>query len=110
MQPLPVPEEGGALGDLRRFLNVRDEDGFILIVSWMLAALRPAGPYPVLAISGEQGSAKSTLVAILRSLIDPNISPLRALSREDRDLFIQATNGWVQAFDNVSGLPIWLSD
>jgi hypothetical protein len=110
MRPLPLPEQGGSLKALRRFLNVRDDDGFTLIVAWLLAALRPTGPYPVLAINGEQGTAKSTLVEILRGLVDPNASPLRALSREDRDLFIQATNGWVQAFDNVSVLPGWLSD
>src|SRR5262249_15592646 len=52
----------------------------------------------------------STLVAILRALIDPNASPLRALPREDRELFIQSNNGWLLAFDNVSGLPAWTSD
>jgi hypothetical protein len=46
----------------------------------------------------------------LRSIVDPNTAPLRALPREDRDLFIAATNGHVLAFDNVSGLPAWISD
>jgi hypothetical protein len=48
--------------------------------------------------------------SILRALIDPNTAPLRALPREDRDLFIAASNGYVLAFDNVSGLPPWVSD
>ncbi len=61
-------------------------------------------------MSGEQGSAKSTFSAILRALLDPNTAPLRALPREDRDLFIAASNGHVLAFDNVSGLPAWISD
>ena len=43
-------------------------------------------------------------------LPDPNTAPLRALPREDRDLFIAASNGHVLAFDNVSGLPHWISD
>ena len=64
----------------------------------------------MLVLSGEQGSAKSTFSGILRALVDPNTAPLRALPREDRDLFIAATNGHVLAFDNVSGLPAWLSD
>lgn len=72
--------------------------------------LREKGPYPVIVVSGEQGSAKSTFLAILRALLDPNTAPLRALPREDRDLFIAATNGYVLAFDNVSGLPAWISD
>jgi hypothetical protein len=33
-----------------------------------------------------------------------------SLPREDRDLFIAASNGHVLAFDNVSGLPAWISD
>ena len=76
----------------------------------MLAALRNRGPYPVMVLSGEHGLAKSTFSAILRALIDPNTAPLRALPREDRDLFIAANNGHVLTFDNVSGLPPWLSD
>ena len=64
----------------------------------------------MIVLSGEQGSAKSTFSAILRALLDPNTAPLRALPREDRDLFIAASNGHVLAFDNVSGLPGWISD
>jgi hypothetical protein len=112
--PLATPVRGGSIKQLKHFLNVRDEDGdegdFVLLIAWLLAALRPRGPYPVLAVSGEPGTAKSTLVAMLRSLIDPNLSPLRALPREDRELFIQATNSWLQAFDNLSDLPHWISD
>jgi len=37
-------------------------------------------------------------------------TPVRALPREDRDLFIAANNGHVLAFDNLSGLPAWVSD
>jgi hypothetical protein len=110
MQPLPVPEAGGCLDALRSFLNVRTEADFVLVVAWVLASLRDRGPYPVLVLSGEQGSAKSTFSAILRAVIDPNTAPLRALPREDRDLFIAASNGHVLAFDNVSGLPAWISD
>ena len=83
---------------------------FVLVVAWALAVLRNRGPYPVIVLSGEQGSAKSTFSAILRALLDPNTAPLRALPREDRDLFIAASNGHVLAFDNVSGLPSWISD
>jgi hypothetical protein len=110
VQPLPIPALGGSVETLRSFLNVQSDDDFVLVVSWALAALRNRGPYPVIVLSGEQGSAKSTFSAILRALLDPNTAPLRALPREDRDLFIAASNGHVLAFDNVSGLPAWISD
>jgi hypothetical protein len=110
MQPLPVPVAGGSISTLRSFLNIKSDADFVLVVSWILAALRDRGPYPVIALSGEQGSAKSTFSGLIRSVLDPNTAPLRALPREDRDLFIAANNGHVLAFDNVSGLPHWISD
>ena len=110
MQPLPVPIPGGSVELLRSYLNVQSDTDFVLVVAWALAVLRNRGPYPVMVLSGEQGSAKSTFSAILRALLDPNTAPLRALPREDRDLFIAANNGHVLAFDNVSGLPAWISD
>jgi hypothetical protein len=38
------------------------------------------------------------------------VAPVRALPRNERELFIAASNGHVLAFDNLSGLPPWLSD
>ena len=110
MRALPLPMPGGSVETLRSFLNVKREADFALAVAWLLAALRKVGPYPLMVLSGEQGSAKSTFAAILRALADPNTAPLRVLPREDRDLFIAASNGQVLAFDNVSGLPAWISD
>lgn len=110
MKAMPIPVSGGSIETLRSFLNVQSEADFVLVVAWALACLRNRGPYPVIVLSGEQGSAKSTFSAILRALLDPNTAPLRALPREDRDLFIAASNGHVLAFDNVSGLPAWISD
>jgi hypothetical protein len=110
MLPLPVPEQGGSIEALNSFFNLSSRNDFVLIVAWLLAALRPRGPYPVLAISGEQGSAKTVLSKLLKALIDPNAAPVRALPREERELMIAANNGYLLAFDNLSGLPNWLSD
>jgi hypothetical protein len=110
MLPLPVPQRDGSIEILKPFVNLSNENDFVLIVAWLLAALRPSGPYPLLAISGEQGSAKTVLSKVLRALVDPNVAPVRALPREERELMIAASNGRLLAFDNLSGLPAWLSD
>jgi hypothetical protein len=110
MLPLPVPDRGGSIDALHPYLNLSNHDEFVLVIAWLLAALRPRGPYPLLAISGEQGSAKTALSKLLRALVDPNEAPVRALPREERELMIAANNGHVLAFDNLSGLPAWLSD
>lgn len=110
MEALSIPEPGGSIDNLRRLINVKNEEDFVLVVSWLLAALRNVGPYAVLALLGEHGTAKSTLARLLRGLVDPNRATLRTLPRDERDLFIAASNGYVLSFDNVSGLRDWLSD
>ena len=110
MLALPVPEQGGSIEALLPFLNLSCRNDFVLVVAWLLATLRSSGPYPVLAVSGEQGSAKTVLSKMLKALVDPNAAPVRALPRDERELMIAANNGYVLAFDNLSGLPAWLSD
>lgn len=108
--PLPRPEAGGSAEALRPLLNVRGEEDFRLMVAWMVGALNPDGPYPALVLQGEQGSAKSTTVRVLRSLVDPAIEPLRSPPRDERDLAIAASGNWTPALDNLSGVRPWLSD
>src|SRR5262249_8821736 len=90
--------------------NIRNDDDWRLLVAWLVATLRPTGPYPVLVVHGEQGSAKSTLGRVLRALVDPNKAALRTTPRDERDLVIAATNGWIIAFDNLGHVSKQLSD
>ena len=116
MLALPPPEPGGSIQDLRQFINISsdgneaDDDPFILIVSFLLAVLRGRGPYPVLGLSGEQGTGKSLLLDLIRRLIDPNVAALRSLPRDVRDVFIAAINSSILCFDNLSSISPELSD
>lgn len=110
MRPLPHPERGGDLAALRPFVNTADEDGFHLLVAWMVAVLRPDRPFPILALHGEQGSAKSTVSRVARALVDPNAAPLRAPPRSEGDLAVASFHSHVVALDNMSGVQPWLSD
>jgi len=111
MRPLPYPERGGSLEALRDVLNLdaRDHE-WLMIVSWLIGSMRPVGPYPILFIYGEQGSAKSTTATILRSVVDPSFNPIRTLPPSDRDLFISATTSWILCYDNVSKISAGRSD
>jgi len=52
MLPLPEPVRGGSIDELRPFLNGATERDFVLMVMWLLSAINPAGPYPLLAVVG----------------------------------------------------------
>jgi hypothetical protein len=107
--PLPIPSREGSIDLLRRYANL-DEADFRLLVGWMAAALVPEGPYPILAIHGEQGSAKTTLAKVVAALIDPQASDALSEPRSTRDLVATALGGWLLVYDNISAIPQWLSD
>ena len=44
MLSLPEPKKGGSIEALSSFLNLSSQDDFVLVVAWLLAALRPGGP------------------------------------------------------------------
>jgi hypothetical protein len=108
-QPLPEPERGGSLEELRPFFNV-DHHGWTLIRAFLVAALRPGLPCPILVVKGEQGAGKSTACRVISSLINPRTSALRGVPREVRDLTAAARNSWLVCFDNLSHLSDELAD
>lgn len=108
--PLSVPVRGGDIDELRRFLNVADDAQWRLVVSWLVFAALPRGPYPPLILGGQQDSGKSTVAKVLRSLIDPDEAPLTTAPRDDEDLIVTATNVWCPVYDNLSSLGPELSD
>ena len=109
MLAFPAPERGGRIDELRSFVNLPDDDGWLLVLAWIVAAF-VRGPYAVLSVNGEQGCAKSTLCKVVRHLIDPNSAPLRRPPKDERDLIIATSNSLLVAFDNLSGIPGTLSD
>jgi hypothetical protein len=70
--PLPYPEKGGSLDDLRPLLNANNPETWLLVKAWLIGALNPRGPYAILVLNGEQGSTKTSTQRKLRSVIDPN--------------------------------------
>lgn len=115
-QALPVPvrtdpaARADTLSSLRRLLNLPNDDALKLVVAWMVAALWPTGPYPILAIDGEQGSAKSSTARAIRRLTDPSLADLRAPPRNEEDLLIAGENGRVVGIDNVSYIAAEMAD
>jgi hypothetical protein len=109
MMALAMPEHGGHISNLRRFVNVKDDD-WVLFVSWLVAAFRPKGPYPILGLYGEHGSAKTTTERVARDLIDPFKAPMRTKPQNERDLMISASNSHILTLDNLSYVDPWLSD
>jgi hypothetical protein len=110
MLDLPEPARDGRIEHLWPLLNLTDKRARVLVGAWLIGALRPSGPYPVLVLQGEQGTAKTTVAKMLRALVDPSVAAVRTVPRNEGDLLIAARNRWMIALDNLSGLSPWLSD
>ncbi|HEY1601477.1 MAG TPA: hypothetical protein VGG64_17890 [Pirellulales bacterium] len=115
VSPMPEPERGGSLAELRPLLNISDADWPVVVV-FLLACLNPVGPFPLLILNGQAGAAKSTLARLLQGIVDSTFDPKRgreelfAPPRTPEDLMVFAINSWVLAFDNLSKVPDSLSE
>jgi hypothetical protein len=106
---LPDPRPDSELLELRTFLNVTDRD-YPLLVGWLIAALIPDIAHPLLVLTGEQGTGKTTAGRTLALLVDPSPAPTSPELRNLRSLAVVASASWVRVLDNLSGITPELSD
>jgi len=109
MRSLPMPTGKGDLEKLWLLVNIQKQDR-ISVLAWLLECLRPDTPYPLLELTGEQGSSKSTTQKHLRKLIDPNKSNLRAAPKNTEDIWVAAHHSHLVSFENVSHLSAAYQD
>jgi hypothetical protein len=114
--PLPVPVRPNQSNDdtwmeFKRLLNYGDERNWMLIVSWIVAALQPFGwSCPVLAVNGEQGSGKTTLSKLCRRTVDPHKAALPQFFKDQREAVISAQSKRVFGLDNQTHMEPWMSN
>jgi hypothetical protein len=105
--PEPVRSTDSLTVMLKKLINIPDP---MLLIAWLLGALRGRKPYPILDVNGEHGSAKTSAERYVRRLIDPNTADLRLPPKDPRDIMIAALNSHVLAYDNLSKIDDWFSD
>ncbi len=111
MLPLPHPQPliPNPLSGFAALFNL-SSIARTLVFTWLTAALRPTGPYPILVLRGPPASGKSVLARALRTLIDPSAAPLRLLPNHERELLHFAPHNWILVFDQVHRIPIKISE
>jgi hypothetical protein len=106
---LPEPVPGGSLDEFWPLLNVAEADRPLLL-AWLIAALFPDIPHPVLDLQGEQGTGKTTTSCRVAGMLDPSPAQTRKPPRDTDGWVTAAAGSWVVAVDNVSTVPDWWSD
>jgi hypothetical protein len=108
--PQRVPIRGGAVAEVLKFVNIKNPDEQLLFMVVLVSSLIPGFPHPVVIPHGEAGAAKSTLLRVMRRLIDPSLLELLTLPKDRGELVQQLSHHWTAYYDNLSRLSKEQSD
>jgi 5S rRNA maturation endonuclease (ribonuclease M5) len=106
---MPIPGRGGDINLLRNHVRVGDQD-WPATVAWLILALRPDLPCPIIITRGPAGAAKSSLARRLLDLVDPaggGRSALRSVPRDVESWSVSANASRAIGIDNLTGIPAW---
>ena len=103
-------EKGNDINLLDKYLRLAEEQDKILIYAFLVTSLIADILHVCIILHGQQGSSKTTLFKILRSLIDPSRLEAISLGTNKRDLIINLDQNWFCPFDNISGFKKNISD
>jgi hypothetical protein len=107
-QPQVTPVSSGDWRLLTEFINLK-EDELRLFVVLLVSYFLPDIPRPVALITGEHGSAKSSILRVGKWLVDP--SALELLGTEQRkDLPQNLSHHFLLCLDNLGNVSAGLSD
>ncbi len=113
VKPFLEPDLSSPIDDifcLNVFLNVSETE-FLFIVAFMLDCWRVNTPYQMLAIIGEEGTAKSTMQKRIIEIVDPSHAPLIEIDQKDlNNSYLDADSRHVLSFENESHLTLETQD
>jgi hypothetical protein len=105
-----LPATGGSLDMVLPYMNISKAADAILVLVYLVSCFVPNIPHPILYPHNEHGGGKTTLVRVLKALIDPSKIDTLSPHRTAEEIVQVLEHHHFVAFDNLSGLPDWLSD
>jgi hypothetical protein len=94
---------------LLKHVNIVKNDGLLFLID-VVSKFVPGIPHAILNVYGLQGYGKSTILRLVRMLVDPSSLELLSLPRSKAELVQQLDHNWCAFYDNVSYIESWISD
>lgn len=108
---LPNPKPGSrSLDALFDLFRLDDRDMRLLVTAWLVNCIVSSTSYPILAVTGEQGSGKSTFCRALQRCLDPHHVEGRSPPRNEEDIAVAAQHAHVLIYENLSTISPTISD
>ena len=109
-QPIPKkPKDRNPLQELVDLLRIPQENKQLFKVH-LISLFIEHYPIPIMILHGEAGSAKSTITATVKKIVDPSPENRNSLPESIDDLNIHVFNRYLSNFDNISFIPHKTSD
>lgn len=108
--PQAEPLAHGDPEKLLDYVNIKQDEQKLLFMVYVAAAFIPEITHPILHPWGGQGVAKSTMMRLVGSMVDPSEEDLLVVPRNENELAQRLNHHWICCFDNLTTLPDWLSD
>ncbi|HEX2256398.1 MAG TPA: hypothetical protein VHG92_06805 [Afifellaceae bacterium] len=111
--PLPRPvraDRQAIIARLQKLINLKRPEDVVLLLGWMVAALRPGRPCCILLLICEPGSAKTSALRIVCSVTDPRVGQESDIPPSGWDIAVISYNVWIVSWDNVGLLSPEVAD
>lgn len=108
MEPAtPGPRDVSVTELLQQVAPLPNSDHEILRLGFIMAAMWPRGPYPLLSLVGPSESGKGYHAQVIKMLVDPVNAPMQGLPYHEADLLLDAFNERILVLDNITKFPSW---
>ena len=111
--PQVTPDRNYTKDIFDRFLNltnVLNPEHKLLLKVFIISAFIPEIDHPILTTYGPQGAAKSSLLRLIKMLVDPSKPVLLTLLKNIPEFIQQVNHNYLVFWDNAKYIPYWLSD
>ncbi len=105
-----IPQKGGDIKRLFKFVNVKKGKHQMLSLVYPVSCLVPNIPHPIFHPFGDQGAGKTSMFTFFKLLLDPSKLDVIITPRNQEELIQTLEHHYLCLFDNLSSFPDWLSD
>lgn len=107
-----IPNNNGmvkSFSELFELINI-DKSQHLIFTVYIISLFIPNIPKPILTMSAERGSGKSTATKIIKDLVDPSVLNTTRLPNDEQSLTQILDHSALICFDNISNISLKQSD
>jgi len=104
------PDKDGDFDLIFKYIRLKNKDQKILFLVSLLSFFIPDFPHVIIYFYGSKGATKTTQSKASLKIIDPSNIEAINFSKSEAEFSQRLNHHYTLLFDNISGIPRWVSD